>query len=138
MSQLVRLSLSIEESLLEHLDNMAKCSGYTNRSEFVRDLVRERLVKEEWEANAQVVATLTLIYDHKVRLLNEKLNEIQHQYHDLVLASTHVHLDGEKCVESIMMRGRAGDIKDITDVLRKNKGIYHAALSMSSTGKDLV
>jgi CopG family nickel-responsive transcriptional regulator len=137
MSELVRMSVSIEKPLFRNLERMIRGSRYTNRSEFLRDLIRERLVEEEWQHDREVVATITLVYDHHVRLLNRKLTDLQHDHHGRILASTHVHLDKHMCAEMIMLKGRAGEIKQIGDLLRQQKGVFHAGLSMSSTGKML-
>ena len=138
MSDLVRLSLSIEQPLLKRLEKMLKTSRYANRSEFVRDMIRDRLVEEAWNAGDEVVGTVTLIYDHHTRQLSEKLTELQHRHHKAILAATHVHLDEHMCAEVIIARGRAGQLREIADLLRKQKGVLHAALAMSSPGKQLV
>jgi len=138
MPELVRLGLSMDERLLAKLDGMVHDSKYTHRSEFVRDMLRQRLVEEEWERDAEVVGTVTLIYDHHFRRLSEKLTDLQHHHHEVILATTHVHLDEEMCAEMILMKGRAGEIKAVADHLRQHKGVLHAALSMSSTGRALV
>ena len=137
MSDLVRLSLSIEKPLYERLEKLVKSSGCANRSEFVRDLVRRRLVEGEWKADRETLGTVTLLYDHHKRRLGEKLTELQHHHHHAILASTHVHLDRAICAEVIIIRGRASEIRSITDMLRKQKGVLHAELSLSSTGKNL-
>ena len=138
MSKLVRLSFSIEEPLVQQLERLLKSSRYTNRSEFIRDMIRDRLVQQEWEKNHEALATITLLYNHHVPGLSERLTDLQHHHHERVLATTHVHLDHETCAEMIMVRGRAGQIRAVADLLRQQKGVLHAALSMSSTGKRLV
>jgi len=137
VSRLTRLSLSMEEPLLARLEKLVRKSGYANRSEFIRDMIRERLVAEEWEADRETVGTITLLYDHHRRGLGRKLVGLQHHRHDEVLATTHVHLDEDICVEAIIMKGRAGEIRKLADGLRRQKGVLHAALALSSTGKGL-
>lgn len=138
MSRLVRLSMSLEKSLLERLERLVKASQYTNRSEFLRDLIRQRLVEQEWaDQRQEVIATITLIYDHHARRLADKLLDIQHDYTDHVLATTHVHLSRDRCAEMIMVRGNAARLRLLADELRKQRGVLHAALAMSSTGKTL-
>lgn len=137
MTDLSRFSISIEKGLLERLETLVKKRGYANRSEFVRDLLRERLVEEEWKSNEEVVGTITLVYDHETRELSKKLTRLQHHHHDLVLASTHVHLDEHMCAEMVLTKGRAGEISDMADMLRQQKGVLHAALSISTTGRKL-
>lgn len=137
MTDLSRFSISIEKRLLERLEGLVKKSNYANRSEFVRDLLRERLVEEEWKSNEEVVGTITLVYDHDTRELSKKLTRLQHHHHDLVLASTHVHLDEHMCAEMVLAKGKAGKIEEVANLLRQQKGVLHASLSLSSTGKDL-
>jgi CopG family transcriptional regulator, nickel-responsive regulator len=137
MSDLVRLSLSIERPLLERLEGLVRAKKYTNRSEFVRDMVRDRLVEAEWADDREAVGTITLVYDHHTRELNRKLTGLQHQHHGVVLATMHVHLDADICVEVLLARGKASAIREIADLLRQQKGVLHAALSMSSLGRNL-
>jgi len=137
MSGLARLSLSMERSLLARLERLVRKSGSANRSEFIRDLIRERLVGEAWKEGREVVGTITLVYDHHRRGLGQKLVGLQHHRHDEVLASTHIHLDEDICVEAVIVRGKAGEIKKLADGLRRQKGVLHAALSIGSTGKGL-
>jgi len=138
MPDLIRLSLSIERPLLERLEKMVTASGYRNRSEFIRDMIRGRLVEQEWERNDEVLGTITLIYDHHSRLLSEKLTDFQHHHYTAILATTHVHLDEDTCAEMILVKGLASEVKEIADILRQHKGVLHATLSMNSTGKQLM
>lgn len=135
---LTRLSFSIERSLEEKLESLVRRSGYGNRSEFIRDLIRNRLVEEEWSGNDEAVGTITLVYDHDARGVAEKLTDLQHDHHRTVLAATHVHLDHKLCAEVIICRGKPEAIRTIADRLRQQKGVLHGALSMSSTGVHLV
>ena len=138
MPNLVRLSLSLEASLFEKLERLVEASGYENRSEFVRDMIRDRLVGEEWrEGGGEVLGTITLLYDHHKRELSEKLTEIQHHHHHNVLAATHVHLSHDICAEMIMVRGQPPDITSLADELRKQRGVLHATLTTTSTGSCL-
>lgn len=137
MSKLVRLSVSLEAALARQLDDLATQSHCANRSEFVRDLIRDRLVADEWAANEEALGTITLIYDHHQRQLNEKLIHIQHENPHAILAATHVHLNHQLCAEMIMMQAQAGAIRRMADLLGRQKGILHCALAMSSTGKQL-
>ena len=138
MSELTRLSISLEKKLFEKLDRLVAHSGYANRSEYIRDVIREQLVQQEWQrGRGEVVATVTLIYDHHARGLNDRLTRIQHGYHKAILATTHVHLDDDLCAEMIMMKERAESIRRLADRLRQQKGVLHATLSFSSTGRSL-
>ena len=137
MSDLVRLSFSLEQGLLRRLEKMVKERRYGNRSEFIRDLIRSRLVEEEWERNEEALGTVTLIYNHQFQRLANDITGLQHRHHGAVLATTHIHLDERICAEMIMIKGRAAEIRKIADNLSQQKGILHSALSMSSTGKKL-
>jgi len=137
MSDLVRLSLSLEKPLYDRLEKMVARSGYTNRSEYVRDMVRRQIVEQEWDANAEVLGTITLVYDHNKRRLGEKLTDLQHEHHKAVLAATHVHLTHDLCAETILVRAKARHVQALADALRRQKGVLHADLSTASTGKTL-
>ena len=137
MSKLARLSFSIEEDLMRKMSRLMKRGRFNNRSEFIRDLIRSRLVELEWEKDAEAIGTITLVYDHDTRRLSDKLIQLQHKQHNAVLATTHVHLDNHLCAEMIMVKGRAHVIQDLSEVLGQQKGVLHASLSMSSTGKQL-
>lgn len=137
MSDLVRLSFSIEASLVERFDELVRQSGTENRSEFIRDMIRERLVEDAWKQDEEVLGTLTLLYDHHAKGLTERLVSIQHDHAAHALASTHVHLDHHLCAEMILVRGRAGEVKDLADQIRKQKGVLHSGLTLGSTGTGL-
>lgn len=138
MSEVVRLSVSMDRELEQKLEELVRRAGYANRSEFVRDLVRDRMVEGEWESEDEAVGTITLVYDHHQRGLHDRLTDIQHAHHDLVLATTHIHLDHHLCAEAIVCRGRASAIREIADRMRRERGVLHGALSMSSTGRGLL
>jgi CopG family nickel-responsive transcriptional regulator len=137
MAELIRTGVSIERDLLEKFDKLIVERGYGNRSEALRDLIREMLVSEEVNANKQVVATLSMIYDHHRPELSSKLTEAQHHHHNNVLAATHVHLDAKNCFEVVIMKGPAGEVKHMADHMLSLKGVKHGKLMMTSTGKDL-
>lgn len=137
MSDLVRMSLSIEKRLADKLEELVRSSGYTNRSEFVRDMIRDRLVEKSWEKDAEVLGTITLIYDHHARRLSEKLTDLQHDHHREILVTTHVHLSHHLCAEVILVRARAKHVRELADLLGKQKGVFHCELSASSTGETL-
>jgi CopG family transcriptional regulator, nickel-responsive regulator len=138
MSDLVRFSLSLEKALLDKLEMLLKRGGYANRSEFVRDMIRNRIVEREWKEGSEVVGAITLVYDHHKRDLNDRLVTLQHRHHKTILATTHVHLDEDLCAETILARGPAPEITRLADELRRQKGVLHGALSLSSTGRALV
>lgn len=137
MAELTRFSISIDQELAARLDKLGGEKGYTNRSEFVRDLVRDALVEAEWERNEVALGTITLVYDHNRRQLSDKLTDLQHEHHHIILATTHVHLDHDLCAEAIIVRGRASKIRELADLLRKQGGVLHGGLTMSSIGKQI-
>lgn len=137
MSNLERLSLSIDRALLRQLEKAAKRRNYSNRSEFIRDMIRDHLVEQAWRGGREAIGTITLLYDHRARLLGDKLTSLQHKRHEMILATTHVHLDHHICVETILTRGKPAHIEELAELMRRQKGVLHAALSMSSTGKEL-
>jgi CopG family nickel-responsive transcriptional regulator len=138
MSELVRLSFSIDQQLYDKLETLIERRGYENRSEFIRDLVRDRLVEDEWEQeDFEALGTIMLVYNHHTRNLSDKLTELQHQHHDAVLATTHLHVDRHNCAEMIMVRGKPRIIREIADGLRQQKGVLHADLLMSALGEHL-
>lgn len=138
MADLVRLSFSIEPALVKQLETLLKEGRYTNRSEFIRDMIRARMVEREWERDQETLGTITLVYNHHVHGLNDRLTHMQHEHEVEVLSATHVHLDHDTCAEMIMMVGRPDQIRELAGLLQQQKGVLHAALSISSTGKRLV
>lgn len=137
MGDLVRTGLSLEQDLLAKFDQAISRKHYQNRSEAIRDLIRDYLVAEEIDKNVDVVGTLTLIYDHHRPNLTEKLVEAQHRAGGKVLAATHVHLDHHNCLEVIIMKGRGGDLKDLANGILSLRGVKHGQLVITSTGKHL-
>jgi CopG family transcriptional regulator, nickel-responsive regulator len=136
MGKLVRTGLSLDDELLQKFDLAIAGKGYQNRSEAIRDLIRDHLVGEEIDKNQVVVGTLTLIYDHHRPNLTEKLVEAQHRAGN-VLAATHVHLDRHNCLEVIIMKGRGGELKDLANGILSLRGVKHGQLVITSTGQNL-
>jgi CopG family nickel-responsive transcriptional regulator len=133
MGDLSRTGVSIDSDLLERFDRFIESQGYANRSEAFRDLIRDRLVSAAVHApNAEVIGTVTLIYDHHTRLLPEKLTDIQHEHHELIISTLHAHLDHENCLEVIVLRGKSRDVQKLADRLISTKGVQHGRLVMSS------
>jgi len=133
MGDLSRIGVSIDADLLRRFDSYITDKGYENRSEAFRDLIRDRLVDSVVIGpNAFVVGTVTLIYDHHTRLLPEKLTDIQHEHHDIIISTMHAHLDHENCLEVIVLRGKSKDVQRLADRLISTKGVQHGRLVMSS------
>jgi len=137
MSQLSRTGVSLEEGLLKEFDRLIAKRGYANRSEAIRDLIREALLAETVHSNQPVVGTLTLVYDHHVPNLSQKLTEVQHSAGASILAATHVHLDHHYCLEVIIMRGRSKDIQAIADGMLALRGVELGKLVLTNSGKGL-
>jgi CopG family nickel-responsive transcriptional regulator len=137
MAEVTRTGVSIEPELLDKFDRFIAKRGYKNRSEALRDLIRESLITEDIEQNRPVVATLSMIYDHHRHDLSNKLNQLQHHSHENVMAATHVHLDHDNCLEVVIMKGRSGDVKHLADHMLSMRGVKHGKLVITSTGQDL-
>ena len=138
MSPITRFGISMDSKLLNRFDKLISEQGYSNRSEAFRDLVRDRLVKEEWESEElETVGTITIIYDHHKRELAETIIDHQHHRHDFIISTLHVHLDVHNCLEVLAVKGKAKDIKKIADELISTKGVKHGKLVMTSTGENL-
>jgi len=135
MSSLIRTGISLEKDLLERFDRIIEQKGYGNRSEAIRDLVRDHFVEEDVASNKVIVATLTLVYDHHQPKLSEQLINAQHDYKGKVLATTHVHLDHQNCLEVIILKGRGTDVKKFADYLLCLKGVKHGKLVLTNAGE---
>ncbi len=136
---LIRFGVSIEQDLLTRFDALIQASGYVNRSEAFRDLIRARLVDEELQDNkALVFGILTLVYDHHKRDLERKLTAIQHDWYASIIASTHVHIDHENCLEVILLKGVVEDLRHLSASLAGLKGVTHSRLVFTKAeGMDL-
>ena len=135
---MVRFGVSMNVELLEKFDGFIKEKGYQNRSEAIRDLVREKLIETEWQVGIEeVVGTITIIYNHHTRELTDKLTELQHNYCKSIVSTLHVHLDEHNCLEVIVVRGKSGLIREIADKLTSTKGVKHGKLTMTSIGSQL-
>lgn len=135
---IVRFGISLDEALLLRFDRLIARKGYANRSEAIRDLIRDSLVMEEWESStAETVGTITIVYSHETRELTDTLTDLQHRYHNSIISAMHIHLDEHNCLEVIVVKGRAKDIKTIADRLIGTKGVKHGKLTATTTGKHL-
>ena len=138
MSGVTRFGVSLDEHLLAQFDRVIARKGYTNRSEAIRDLIRESLVREQWELGSdEVVGTLTLVYNHEVRDLTDKLTDLQHAHYKAIVSAMHVHLDPHHCLEVLVLRGKAKELKSIADRLIGTRGVKHGTFSATSEGRAL-
>jgi len=134
---LKRFSISLEESLLDIFDRHILARSYNNRSEAIRDLIRKAFVKTEWEADKPVMGVISLVYDHHQHKLQEKVTEVQHDFHHHIVSTTHVHMDHHNCLEVIIVKGKAKEVQELADRLIALRGVRDGNLAMSSTGKAL-
>lgn len=134
---LKRFSISLEEDLLEDFDAFISQRRYENRSEAIRDLIRSSFIKDEWQADKDVMGVITVVYDHHQPNLQEKITELQHDYHHQIVSTTHIHMDHHNCLEVIIVRGKAGEAKELANRLSALRGVRDGKLAMSSTGKHL-
>ena len=133
-----RFSVSLPPSLLEQLDKMAAEKSYDNRSLAIADMIRDQLVEHRQKfGNEDIAGTITLVYDHHKMHVQETLTDIQHDHHDVILSTVHVHLDHHNCLEVLIVRGKASIIRKIADELIAAKGVKHGKLTVTTTGKDL-
>lgn len=133
MSDLERLSFTLERSLLEKLEQLRVREGYANRSEFLRDLIRARLVREAETGGGTAVGAITLVFRHHQPGLGSRLTAIQHRHEHLIISSSHVHLDHDHCLEVILVRGPVGELRRLEQELKKPKGVLHGELSVSAS-----
>lgn len=134
---LKRFTVSMEDDLLEDFDDFIKGRQYQNRSEALRDLIRGRIIEKEWQAEKDVMGVISLVYDHHQHQLQEKVTELQHGFHHQIISTTHVHMDHNNCLEVIIVRGKAGEVRGLANSLMALRGVRNGNLSMSSTGKNL-
>ncbi|HEC77621.1 MAG TPA: nickel-responsive transcriptional regulator NikR [candidate division WOR-3 bacterium] len=138
METATRFGISMNQKLLKEFDNLISKLGYKNRSEAIRDLIREKLVQQEWQLTTEeTVGTITIVYSHEVRELTETLTAIQHRYHKQIISTMHIHLDKHNCLEVLVVRGKAKTIKHIADRLLSTRGVKHGKLTTTTTGRKL-
>jgi len=139
MGELTRFGVAMDERLLEQFDRLVARRGTaTNRSEAIRDLVRDALVDAQWEeAEGEVVATVTMVFDHHANDLAERLDSIQHAHFDKVVSTLHVHLDAHNCLEVLVVRGESADVRTIAESLLGTKGVKHGKVVTTTSGRNL-
>jgi CopG family nickel-responsive transcriptional regulator len=134
----VRFTVSVPQTLAKQLDRMTREKGYDNRSLAVADMIRDQLVEHHQNyGDRDIAGTITLVYDHHKQHVQAALTDIQHDHHDVIISTLHVHLDHDNCLEVLAVRGKAGTIKKIADELIAAKGVKHGKLTVTTSGKDL-
>ncbi len=137
MSRLLRFGISLEDGLLRRFDRLIRKRGYRNRSEAIRDLIRAELVSQEWREGGEVVGVVMTVFDHHRRNLQATLTDVQHESYSRVIASQHIHLDHDHCLETAIVKGKGEEIESLANRLKALKGVKHAALVMTTTGKGM-
>ena len=133
-----RFGMSLDADLLEKFDDLTNKKGYANRSEAIRDLIRDLLTQEEWETSSkETIGTVTIVFNHHAHELSDKLTDLQHHFCKNIISSTHIHLDEHNCLEVLIVKGKSKDIKEIADKLISAKGVKHGKLVMTTTGKNI-
>jgi CopG family nickel-responsive transcriptional regulator len=135
MADIVRFGISLENELLANFDTLIKRRRYSNRSEAIRDLIRQELLKKDLEEYRDVAGAITFIYDHHQRNLLNKIIDVQHDCQDIIQSSQHIHLDHHNCLEIVAVKGNSRKVSKLSDMLKALKGVKHSSLSMSSAGR---
>jgi len=134
MEKITRFGVSIEPDLLKKFDKAIKKKGYENRSEAIRDIIRENLIAEKTEdPNSEVIGTLTMIYDHHAGNLTNRLLDLQHHHHKEILTTTHIHVDHDNCLEVLVLKGKTRNIQKLADNIKSLKGIKHGELVITES-----
>ncbi|MBD3295821.1 MAG: nickel-responsive transcriptional regulator NikR [Candidatus Omnitrophica bacterium] len=137
MSEISRFGISLPADLVGKFDKLIGKKGYTTRSKAIGDLIRQELIKVEWTEGGEIAGVVTMIYDHHKNDLLNKTTVIQHDFQDVIISTQHIHLDHHNCLEIIAVKGSPDKAQELLDGLRSLKGVKHATLSMSSTGKEV-
>ncbi|MDP8266540.1 MAG: nickel-responsive transcriptional regulator NikR [Candidatus Aceula meridiana] len=137
MTDLIRFGISLEKELSKKFDKRIQRKGYTNRSESIRDLIRQDLVEQAWGEGGEIAGAITLIYDHHKKELMNKITDIQHDFQKVIISAQHIHLDHDNCLEIVAVKGDPQAVLKLANMLKVVKGVKHGTLSMSATGKNL-
>ncbi|MDY6844082.1 MAG: nickel-responsive transcriptional regulator NikR [Thermodesulfobacteriota bacterium] len=138
MPDVIRFGVSLDKELLTKFDGFIHEKGYSNRSEAIRDLIREDLVRRQWSVGEEVAGAITIVYDHHKRGLVETLTEIQHDNLKMIISSQHVHLDHYNCLEALVVKGKPEEVEKLAENLKAVKGVKHSSLTMTTTGRELI
>ena len=136
MSEIIRFGVSLEQKLLDRFDRLIRKKNYTNRSEAIRDLIRQELVRKDWEEGGEVAGAITYVYDHHKRDLLNMVVDLQHDNQKVIISTQHVHLDHDNCLEIVAVRGRSRDVQKLADQIRAVKGVRHAAFNVAGLGRE--
>jgi len=137
MSNIFRFGISLPKELIDKFDKLIKQKNYTNRSKAFGDLIRQELIKREWQEGKKIAGAVVLIYEHHKRELLNKITDVQHDFQKVIISTQHIHLDHNNCLEILAVKGDPKEAQKLADTLKAIKGIKHATLSMSSTGEGI-
>lgn len=142
MSDIIRFGVSLDKKLLEDFDDYIEEKGYKNRSEAIRDLLRDKLVEQDWELSQdgddkETMSVVTMVYDHHQSELQNRLTDLQHENHRYVHSVLHIHLDHDNCLEILVLKGNASDILKFGDNLISTRGVKHGKIILTTTGRGL-
>jgi len=137
MTGIFRFGVSLPKDLLDKFDRLIREKNYTNRSKAFGDLIRQELIKREWQEGKEIAGAIILIYDHHKRELLNKITDVQHDFQKIIISTQHIHLDHSNCLEIVAIKGNPKEAQKLADTLKSIKGVKHVTLSMSSTGKDI-
>lgn len=137
MGQTTRISISIDQDIIERFDTLSESHGFPTRSEAIAHLIKSAFVQEEWKIGEIVAGVITIIYDHHKSFLLQKIVEAQHGGGEIVICSQHAHLDHDNCMENIIVKGTVDEVRKLHKNLSAIKGMKHTVLSMTTTGKDI-
>ncbi|MCK4654946.1 MAG: nickel-responsive transcriptional regulator NikR [Candidatus Cloacimonetes bacterium] len=137
MSELIRFGVSLEKVLLQKFDKHIKKENYANRSNAIADLIRDKLIRQEWTEDKEVAGAIIMVFDHHKRDLVNNLTNIQHDYHKYIISSQHIHLDHDNCFEIVVVKGKPHKLEELANKLKSAKGVKHASLSLATTGKEV-
>ncbi len=132
--QVKRFGVSLEEEMLKELDKLVLTNQFPSRSQAIRFLIKSKMVKESWDQNKTVAGAIVIVYDHHKRELNSKLMTVQHDFHELILSTQHVHIEHDLCLETIAVKGKSKDLIELADKIIGTKGIRHGKLVMTELG----
>lgn len=137
MANTVRFAISLDIDLLASFDQLIENQGYETRSEAVRDLIRNKLVTQDWDEKEEAIGTITLVFNHHQYSLSNDITHKQHEHHSLIVSSMHVHLDYNNCLEIIAVKGKGREIRELADSLISIKGVKHGKLTLTTAGKEI-
>lgn len=129
----VRFGVSLDRETMQELDNYVSLNRFPNRSQAIRNLIEQYAVEQKWHCDNQVAGAIVIVYDHHKRNIDNDINEVQHEHHDLILSTQHVHLDHETCLETIAVKGKASELTSLADKIITLKGVHHGKLIMTRT-----